>query len=324
MAEKQAVVVLCGLPGAGKTTLAKRLIAHWRSCRHFQVIHVEFDQVERQVLAANPEDSQWTSDGWREGRAKAIAMVEASLKGEIQNSAKAKVLIVDDNMYYRSMRARIRKIAADLNAGFVQVYLQMTPSEAMEANAKRPTEERVAGEVIQRMFSKLEPPGPDEPHSLIITSQPDYRLLHCESNEMVERDICESITLVLEKALEHPEISGAMVEAEKLRRAEASREEAQQNLVHQTDLALCKRVSEYIKALPSAERREASQRISMIKKRFTANLRERVHAAMTQLQPSTSPHNNAKLSGSSSFENDRLALVVEKLCVEFQDLLDKS
>ena len=63
MATKRVLVVLCGLPAAGKTTLAKRLVDHWTSTGSFDAVHLEFDAVERQVRSdaadAVAEEGRW-------------------------------------------------------------------------------------------------------------------------------------------------------------------------------------------------------------------------------------------------------------------------
>ena len=85
MAGGKCFVLLVGLPGAGKSTMARALKD---SCQDAEVI--EFDQVELELNAG-----AYSSEKWQASR-------EQSMKRAKESTAK--YVILDDNFYYRSMR----------------------------------------------------------------------------------------------------------------------------------------------------------------------------------------------------------------------------
>ena len=253
---------------------------------------------------------------WREARQRAIRDAEEAVRGGEDEVSKPKVVVVDDNMYYGSMRQQMRRIAERYQAGFVQVYVAISLEAALEANARRPVSEQVPGEVIHRMSEKMEPPGIEEGNVIHLTGQPALAVVAISLKESLPVDSpCEVITRVVQEAFKHPEepFDDAADQARK-KQTELSREEARRNAVHQTDQALCKQVSQYISSFPPTKRREASEKARGIKKNFTANLRERVNAILAVL------HAENDLKPDATPEPNHVALVVEKLSNEFKDL----
>ncbi|KAK8774299.1 hypothetical protein V5799_011168 [Amblyomma americanum] len=78
---------------------------------------------------------------------------------QIQPNEKA-VIMVDDNLYYRSMRAAWFKLARNYSLGFCQVFLLCTEEEAVRRNASRAFS--VPESTIRTMAKKFEAPR-DEP-----------------------------------------------------------------------------------------------------------------------------------------------------------------
>lgn len=114
------VLVLCGLPGAGKTTLARRL-ARASATRDgeqpVEVHHISFDDAYfcDGIVAASGEvvavAVDFEADRWRRSRALALLEVERRIDESRQTNntggacaSRRQLIVVDDNMYYRSMR----------------------------------------------------------------------------------------------------------------------------------------------------------------------------------------------------------------------------
>jgi len=147
-AESSCIVVLVGLPGAGKTTFAKRL----------GKTTVSFDEVlpldQQRALAAGA-DGEPQAGEWKLARRDMRDRVRGALLGGCQ------VVVVDDNNYYRSMRYEYHQLARELNAGFCQIYLKVSDiTTALESNAKRPDATRVPDDVVRNMTERLEAPDP--------------------------------------------------------------------------------------------------------------------------------------------------------------------
>jgi O-phosphoseryl-tRNA(Sec) kinase len=110
------LLVLCGLPGAGKTTLARRLassLTDGPAQVQAEVRHCSFDSVYfggddgGSEAEAPPE---FELGRWRQSRAQALAQVER-LIAESRAPTSSSLVVVDDNMYYRSMRHQCYLIA---------------------------------------------------------------------------------------------------------------------------------------------------------------------------------------------------------------------
>lgn len=71
------------------------------------------------------------------------------------------LVIMDDNMYYRSMRYRYYQLARKLEIGFAQIYVHCDIETALRQNQQR--EECVPCDIINEMAKKFEEPNPKEP-----------------------------------------------------------------------------------------------------------------------------------------------------------------
>eukprot|EP00041_Stephanoeca_diplocostata_P006492 m.87107 g.87107 ORF g.87107 m.87107 type:complete len:400 (-) comp16394_c0_seq1:271-1470(-) len=97
--------------------------------------------------------------------------VASSFKPSTEKRCK-RILIIDDNMFYTSMRYQVYQIARRMSAGFVQVHMDCPVDVAVERDATR-TSHRIGSEGIRRMYERMELPKPAvhgwEKHSI---SQP--------------------------------------------------------------------------------------------------------------------------------------------------------
>ena len=182
------VAVVLGLPGAGKTALARglRALAAAEAARGGEgdaatkartptVTHVEFDAFHPGSSGADAAFDEgggaFDPAAWRQERGAALAHLEATVRalaaaaaaadnGEGSRSQRALVL-VDDNMYYRSMRYRVFQLARRSGAAYVQVHVAAGLEAALERNAGRAGGARVPDGVVRRMAAALQAPRPD-------------------------------------------------------------------------------------------------------------------------------------------------------------------
>jgi tRNA uridine 5-carbamoylmethylation protein Kti12 len=76
-----------------------------------------------------------------------------------KDDAKDSVIIVDDIMYYRSMRREIFTLARDsIISEFVVVWVNVPLEVAMSRNESRELLKRVGTEAMQRIHNAFEPP----------------------------------------------------------------------------------------------------------------------------------------------------------------------
>jgi tRNA uridine 5-carbamoylmethylation protein Kti12 len=154
----QMLLLLCGLPGSGKTSLARGVgnqVGLSKSfignlfCPFFRCVHVEFDTFE---------------GDFQEKRAQAQAVVEIELnKG-------GGLVVCDDNNFYHSMRKVYKNLAKKLNKAFLVVFLTVPVDEAVRRNHFRVSQPGfpVTTETILSMEEKMDKPSPGE--SVVVLS----------------------------------------------------------------------------------------------------------------------------------------------------------
>lgn len=171
------LLVLVGLPGSGKTSLARRLCSALSTA--YRLVHVEYDaavdlseQARLQAAAAAGAGD----DGWRAARRALERAVEAAVTGdeipaslrpaigphesacpsETTETQRPTVFIIDDNMYLRSMRYRYFQLARRHQLGYAAVLLEVPLAECVRRNAARPRP--VPEAAIAAMAARLERP----------------------------------------------------------------------------------------------------------------------------------------------------------------------
>ena len=176
---RTCVMNTCGLPGAGKSTLCRALMAHLRRTRDraVRVSLVSFDDIERQlyrekqrrtcdgVAWGRMDDTTYDAAVWKAARREAFARLDALLRSApIDDGDKHRkhLVIADDNFYYTSMRFRVHQLARRVAAAHVQLFVDVDATLAHERNETREGAERVPRDALERMAAALEAPTPPE------------------------------------------------------------------------------------------------------------------------------------------------------------------
>lgn len=93
------LLLVCGLPGSGKSSFCQLVTqGGTQGTQGTSWIHFCYDDVERALRA---DRSSFDPETWQEARAKIRADVGSLLDSESESN---RVIVLDDNMYYRSMR----------------------------------------------------------------------------------------------------------------------------------------------------------------------------------------------------------------------------
>eukprot|EP00873_Tetraselmis_striata_P014112 jgi/Tetstr1/434376/TSEL_023477.t1 len=131
----------------GKSTLCRELeAAAARESPKLRVVRLSFDEVEDELAAKEARESargaeyEFDSERWREARAVAFQRLKAVLAEAMGGSASrtpSTLVLVDDNLHYRSMRYQCFQVARDAGAAYLAVYLDCDVELAMERNAQR-------------------------------------------------------------------------------------------------------------------------------------------------------------------------------------------
>lgn len=266
------LALLVGLPGSGKTTLSHFLKQYFSTEREasedtlsLNVIHICYDSLITADLAHRCSTDP-DSGNWRDARQEVLTMVEKmlytlkdihtdkethklSLKCGGENKyikidfeceiaiTKRTVIVIDDNMYYSSMRYSYFQLARRHNIGFCQLYLECSVGSAMLHNSQRTREERVPDDVIKKMADRMEPPEgkPWEQYTLSLVAHEPFS----------KEDTVRKIGSIVSKALLNP--VEPVDDWSEL--GEASRQACMASVIHQADLGLRHLVNEKMKLL---------------------------------------------------------------------------
>eukprot|EP00892_Ulva_mutabilis_P009820 jgi/Ulvmu1/720/UM010_0092.1 len=149
------VLLLIGLPGSGKSTFARWLNAHLTSS-NTEVHHVEYDLVWRHYMHAHSV-SYFNPQAWKSARTEAHKQVQ-QVAQDMSSRGVSGFIVVDDNMFYRSMRKQVFLLARQSRCAFVQLYLETQLADALASNETRPASTQVHASVIERMSGALQQP----------------------------------------------------------------------------------------------------------------------------------------------------------------------
>lgn len=171
-------LLLVGLPGCGKSTLCKKLLSNNDSkYSQLRFIHVSFDdhipliEQEKFAIMRQQQENVDNDDTWKNARYQLLLSIEEmvkALKSKTINEFTKKfinvdevddklfVVLLDDNFYYKSMRYEYYQMARRQTAGYCQVYIECSVSDASQNNAKRDSQIPVS--VIKVMAERIEAP----------------------------------------------------------------------------------------------------------------------------------------------------------------------
>ena len=258
-------LILCGIPASGKSTLARDLIEKdWKIAgKYVHFVYVDYDEFIPENL---PVNDVTLSAKWKNRRREIINSLEnwfspkqgIGLESDIFISPQSTfvsnwcsccnnhfirsneilhVVVVDDNMFYRSMRYEYYQLARKTSLGFAQIYLHCPLKLALCRNAERPAQ--VNEDTIIKMSNRIEKPDPEkfswEKFSVTITSTSPQSY-----------DTWETIIKLLENAAVTPvpalKISDDM-------QKEKDRTITMKSIIHQADQVIRKLISTKLEEL---------------------------------------------------------------------------
>ena len=261
-----------------------------------RVWHVCFDAILAR-LEADAGAEGFRPELWHAAREKALqATREHFLTGSAATlEAVARVtssgtapwmdlVVIDDNMHYRSMRRAFYRVAREARLALCNVCLPLAVDAAVERDAAREPPQRVGRATIELMAETLQWPEPDK-HPWETCS------ITCDASEAAGRaaPVDSGFWAQLSHALARPVAAEATTGAEAEARASLSAADAAQtaeNVVHQLDNRLRRLVSGHMKsaevvALPPAQ-------VSAIAKSLSDRKREALAACKRQLKEAAS------------------------------------
>ncbi len=270
------MIVLCGIPGSGKTTVATALAAAAEASGTTTITVIHFDKQDGELVEEfDPE--QWKKD--REASLEAVSKALMSSNTEINytntatssdnNSSVNKnkgrnLVIVDDTMHYRSMRAECWRIARSTGAAYLYSHIKCPIERALERNNHRPRGQRVPEEILKRTASIFEPPEEnqqcayDTERYRVMLDLEDGVLIEGEANSSSKITSGNALWCRVEAAWGAPAPAPFDEEAEELRIVEA-RKVTEGSLIHQVDVQTRKYLSEILSSIAQKEEQEAEE-----------------------------------------------------------------
>ncbi|KAL1499903.1 hypothetical protein AB1Y20_012586 [Prymnesium parvum] len=237
------LVLLCGLPAAGKSSLAAWVVAHARELarrlrRGVTVRHVSFDAVMAAV-EAEAGAAEFDPALWHEARER-VRRARTARWG--RGAPRLEVVLLDDNMHYRSMRRAYYQLARRAALGLCTVCVPVDVELAVARDAARPAAARVGGATIRMMAAALEWPRPEvhswERHAVTLADGWDASLLWD----------------TLAAAASAPISSAEVDAAARAAAAAASATQTAESAPHQLDLRLRRLLAACLAALPPRRR----------------------------------------------------------------------
>ncbi|KAL1245230.1 L-seryl-tRNA(Sec) kinase [Trichinella spiralis] len=161
------LAIVFGIPACGKTSLCKRIVDFFNADESnrsdIHVVHICYDEIL--------EHAKLCTNQWKSMRNMILDSVDAvAVDADIWNKIVALVpnfdatwskiiFLIDDNMYYRSMRFSYYRLARKHQFGFCQLYMQCDLERALIQNRGRKPDAVVSDETIKRMAEKIQIPA---------------------------------------------------------------------------------------------------------------------------------------------------------------------
>ena len=241
-----SLVLVMGLPASGKTSLCKKLLSLNFNSTDLKIVHICYDSlisIEDQITYATEDNNE---SKWKKARKDVVDLVEdliLGLKNEEMTVGVSRffsdhsdikrtrfLILIDDNLYYKSMRYDYYKIARENGLGFIQVMMKSDIDTSQKRNKER--ESLIPDEVISKMASRFEEPT--------LSNSWDNSTIFIE--EYTEQSTI-SIWDELIKSLDNPVKPLQMNEEETIE----AQIKCAKNVIHQADLILRKLVSKSMK-----------------------------------------------------------------------------
>lgn len=152
---KTTVILFCGLPASGKSTLARQLVNEYDG----RALHLEYDALEDSIVALQTEEER--REAWNQAREVAIRQLEDHLRNNEatteDDDPSPRVILMDDNFHLRGMRKQIHRMLLNHKpVNFGVIWMQTPMQTCLDRNRQR--DRHVPVHVFEKMSQAMEPP----------------------------------------------------------------------------------------------------------------------------------------------------------------------
>lgn len=247
MSPKIYLICLLGLPATGKSSFAVKLQAFSNNFENCHPIHINYDEIMKNNI------SDWKA--LRKDIFKNVEKLLFYIKNKENVTFQCNTfqmyvnlfkfsditfVIIDDNMYYRSMRYEYYQLARSFSINYCQIFFPQNELEKLyQINRKRSEDSFIPEEVIFRMAQRFEIPN----------SKWEKEITWTIKNQYVEME------LIYKWIIECPEVSLNCADM----KSPNSSIETTQSVIHRVDIILRKILHEKIKDFRIKHNNENSQ-----------------------------------------------------------------
>lgn len=290
------VILLCGTPGSGKSTLKEELVSAFQSlstCGNslspscsYTVSTLAFDDIQISM-------EEWNETSFKESRQRGLECLQGMLaekqsrqdqqdQHDQHDQPADKIVIVDDIMYLHSMRREIYTIARDNGYILLIVCVKAELDVCLSRNSLRPVNQRVASQAIENIFAKFE-----FPNSTLVCDRYNV-IVHSDDSTNWKEEAANRVTSTALELLRKNKEEKANRQVAHVFTNE-NQSTAQSSMLHQLDLFLRKAISSVQASISklqhsttttastfAASRKNISQILTEAKKETLLEARERV------------------------------------------------
>jgi tRNA uridine 5-carbamoylmethylation protein Kti12 len=156
MTSEATVILFCGLPASGKSTLAQQVETRFHEPGKCSAIHLEYDALEDE-LASDQQAPEARIEAWKQARSLALQELDNKIHEWRESPHSRLLILMDDNFHLRGMRKQVHRLLLKhkpINFGLIWVDASL--DSCLERNQGR--ERQIPEHVISKMEATFEPP----------------------------------------------------------------------------------------------------------------------------------------------------------------------
>lgn len=151
------LIIICGLPYAGKTTLGHTLVAR------FGHEAVDVDVTKERLYGLGRKDDDLTKEQWN--------LIYTRTDQQIEEYLNSEKTVVDDSRYFKKVeRMRARAIAERCHARCLTIYVDTPVAilwQRVVENRRKPARHDIPDAAMEDLLTQWEAPTEDE-HALVL------------------------------------------------------------------------------------------------------------------------------------------------------------